>query len=383
MSTTKAASRHHLTVSIPDPDAGCDDAPSPAKRTRARGSSFLVQNSSASIVATLFRLVSLAAGILFLFFPPFPALAARRALASPPSPSSIAESASFAQLQLQPQAPQPPPPPPPPPAAAAPPGFACSAADTELQLGRLSPSEAACPGGEHWPLLHAAGLSCRPLTLVNVGANKGYKVAALLAVLRPELGVTGAALYQKLIAAAEVEDAAGLCGDMAEAVPPSLVPPLCGAGGAPRAWHALDVHAFEPLPGNAALLTDVLAPFVAAAAAWGGNATHALPVSLSVHAAAVVGDAGARRVGVGRCGAGNERCGVDEASTDSVPATTLDAWARARGSGGGGGGVVDVLSIDAEGMDPEVLVGADEMLRAQRVRVLEFECVAAGHLAPL
>ena len=51
-----------------------------------------------------------------------------------------------------------------------------------------------------------------------------------------------------------------------------------------------------------------------------------------------------------------------------MPATTLDAWAAAAGVV-----VIDVLAIDAEGLDPLVLDGAEALLAAGAVRMLFFE----------
>ena len=265
--------------------------------------------------------------------------------------------------------------------------FRCSAAEARAQLSRLVVSESSCPSSDVWPLLYAAGLHCQSQAtlVVNVGANKGYKAASLLAALRPQLGVTPAALYAKLAAEVmvDVEDVGGLCGDAGEVQPPSLAPP-CPDGTTP-----LEMHLFEPLPGNVALLEAGLLPLADAAAVARGNDTHALPISLHLHAAALIGDAGVSAVDFGGCASGNERCGVRvEGGGDDggeifsrgnvVPAVTLDAWVAGTSSITGGGSALagrtlDVLCIDAEGLDPEVLRGASALLARRGVRVLELE----------
>jgi FkbM family methyltransferase len=98
---------------------------------------------------------------------------------------------------------------------------------------------------------------------------------------------------------------------------------------------------------------------------------------VAVHHAAVVGKAGVDSVAFSVCGRGEELCGVEASGKSTsgsggtvvqVPATTVDEAAARFGVP-----PVDILIIDAEGMDPEVLDGAAGMLAAGRVRVLQFE----------
>ena len=301
---------------------------------------------------------------------------------------------------------QPPPPLPLPPPPHVPP-YVCSAAHAAAQLARLVVSESSCPSSHVWARLLPAGLACAPLTLLNVGANKGYTAAALLGVLRPELGVDPPALYTRLVAELpnDVEDAEGLCGEAHEQWPgaPSLAPPCPGSPGALPPPLAL--HLFEPLPGNAMLLRRGLLPLVAAAAAWAGNASQSLPVDLHVHELALVageggeggeasgggggggGGGGVRTVQFGACAPGNERCGVGPASAAAaaaaegsgraVRAASLDEWlggSEAAAAALPRGTRNDVMVVDAEGQDPELLLqGARALLARQGVRVLQFE----------
>lgn len=262
--------------------------------------------------------------------------------------------------------------------------YSCTAEEVALQVGRLVPFESACPGSEWWPRLLAAGMSCRDLVMVDIGANKGYKLATWAGVFRPQMGLFPDTLLQRFSEVyREFEDMWGTCQDSADPRLPLIAGRDCDAGapvagggaaaGPPRAAdsYKLEVHAFEPLPGNAGILHKVLEPWFVEKG--GGTA------SLTVHQLAMVGDKSISQVEFGACLAGNERCGVKTDGYDGgevyskgnvVSAITVDAWFAENGIQR-----VDVLAIDAEGHDPEVLKGADDVLRRQGARIVEFECV--------
>ena len=243
-----------------------------------------------------------------------------------------------------------------------------------------------CPPREVlWPALASKALACRPVTIVNVGANKGYLIASLFDLIRPGMGITPMALHAHLrtpgVAARQnLHDGCGFCNDCLEghlpALPSAARTCFSDVGQQlPREAFPLTLHAFEPTLSNSELLDYGVFALIAASP----NGTG---VTARLHRQAVVGDPSIAVVAFGNCKAGVERCGVADASngnlgatasdhdigTINVPATTLDAWAEIEQLG-----VIDLLAVDTEGMDPEVLKGASALLSARRVRVLEFE----------
>lgn len=253
--------------------------------------------------------------------------------------------------------------------------YTCTADESALQASKYVSFGSACPSSEWWVPLRAAGLRCRPLTLVNVGANKGFRVASWLSVLRPSLGICGARLKQEFskVVHSWIENPDGACEDSREGMPaqgPDSEAP-CPDGSADSA-QPLALHAFEPLPGNADILRAYLEDLLPR------GYPRALPIDYVVHEVAVTGDPALTKIEFGSCLQGNERCGVkvaqgpDDGDVYSkgrfVEATTIDAWLRAEGLDR-----LDVLAVDAEGHDPAVLKGADKLLAAGRVRILEFE----------
>merc|ERR1712039_398959 len=68
---------------------------------------------------------------------------------------------------------------------------------------------------------------------------------------------------------------------------------------------------------------------------------------------------------------GNELCGlVDEGTPNSIPipVATVDTFAAS-----GAVKAIDILKIDAEGYDPAVLKGAEQVLQAGKAAVVTFE----------
>lgn len=110
-----------------------------------------------------------------------------------------------------------------------------------------------------------------------------------------------------------------------------------------------------------------------------------VPIDYVVHEVAITGDASLTQIEFGSCNEGNERCGVrtnkgpDDGDVYSrgrfVEASTIDKWLYEEGIE-----TLDVLAIDTEGHDPEVLRGADKLLRRRGVKILEFErhCACVG-----
>ena len=248
----------------------------------------------------------------------------------------------------------------------APPARRCSAADRDLQRGSIDSNlnMSHCPSSDFLNLVYEAAFGCgRDALVVNVGANKGYLIAELVAIFAPRATVGPKRLGLAIQESGLMESFQSLCGVcwdcMSDPAPSSAV--SCAG----RAAH-LTVHAFEPLPANVHLLRTVLEPMLAEAAVD--------VVSFTLHAAAVVRDAAAvPSVHFPDCATGIENCFIQKESsgkTVNVPTASLDLWARREL---GRAGVIDLLFIDAEGFDPDVIRGADELLRAGRVRILQFE----------
>jgi hypothetical protein len=319
--------------------------------------------------------------------------------------------------------PPPPPPPPPPPLSAG-----CTPAQRDAQADafrRSTPGAnfmaSACPSlsilaalaaadGASDPSTHASHHPNR-LTLVNVGANKGYGVAEVAALWRPDLGINPASVYARLRAAHPGRDPAdaairGVCGDGEEAVPDVATPP--------SPPPALTVHAVEPIPPNVDLLR-ALARDVAESVRAAGPA--APPARLFVHPGAVGPDPGAR-LGYDPAACehvGHEACQMQVFRPGLTPVTgwTLDAFFEEHGLlwgveeeggvGGGRGGASwraaragtvlaapappprsILLKVDAEGYDGAILMnattGPGSALDA--VRAVEFEYHGVNQWGP-
>ena len=264
--------------------------------------------------------------------------------------------------------------------AALPTSYVCSPEEAAAQATHFDFRQSSCPGHSWWPRFVEA-LACQPLTIVLIGANKGYGVAAFLDFFAPELATTPASLYKRLHAryGESVGGLCGMCEDCKVAHVGRRVSRECTLPSGERVGAAaafpIELHALEPLPANFEMITFGLGGV-------GGGAGAG--VRLHLHQAAAVGDPALTSVPFMVCSPGEEGCGVVlEGSSDAawahapkerrgalqnVTATTVDAFASRLAAP-----VIDVLTVDAEGLDPDVLVGAEGLLRSQRVRLLEFE----------
>ena len=265
------------------------------------------------------------------------------------------------------------------PAAGMPAPFSC----TNLQL--LEQSKflrfdimrlSSCPGQALWPLLiEAGGLSCKPIVVMDVGANKGYTIASLMDLLMPELGITPAALHpylQSMLAdAGQSEDViCGACHDCKEGHTESSVSRACtlpSGGSVPSSAFPVTFYGVEPQPSNVnALQMGIATLFEKQRQEVGLNASslYILPVAMGAQEG---------NVDFTLCQAGSEGCGVAEEKQASsgvvrVPLKTVDGLAAELGLKR-----IDILLIDTEGLDPNVLAGASAMLGRQAVSILVFE----------
>lgn len=241
-------------------------------------------------------------------------------------------------------------------------------ADCGAQLAGFSTSESSCPSNDFFTDLYDAGFACRPATIVNVGANKGYALTEMLSIFAPLAGVGPRAQFNAIMASGKALNeftACGMCDDCTKPPPPST------AAACPAPLAPITLHAFEPTSDAFGFL-EGLAGLVAGA---GGPGAH---VRLRLHKAAVVENQTATPfVRFSNCAGGGEGCAITSAAAGdgvvTVPAFSIDTWAQDEGVR-----AIDVLFVDAEGFDPAMLRGARGMLEGGRVAVLAFEVNSLG-----
>jgi FkbM family methyltransferase len=261
----------------------------------------------------------------------------------------------------------------------------CSSEQVQVQVQQLDKIQSRCPGHAWWPHFIAAAMTCKPVTVVNVGANKGYSLASFADLFVPEMGLTPAAIYSRILArfgdsesGGSVNYPCGACNDCEADHLHSVSARTCvlpSGQEVPATHFSTDIYGFEPIAAN----IDIIRAGVMAVA----NEASVPNAQIHLHRAAVVGDAALEEVPFGICPPGLERCGVEAAGTagevatwnsdqvmvENVPATTVDAMAAKFGIEAD----FDVLAVDTEGLDPEVIDGAAGMLKAHRIQLLEFE----------
>ena len=207
------------------------------------------------------------------------------------------------------------------------------------------------------PLLVAQQRAGTNLTLVNVGANKGYNVAEFLQRYHHRHGPSSEAWHQALMRAGErqrlrVRYGCGLC-NACRARPPRA-----------RQHVQVAVHAVEMVRANAMALREIFAAFHVP------GAVHHLAMS---NYSGVASYRAAPAVGLEHYELGKD---VAKARAEQVSCSTLDAFAARHLSAPPR---VDLLSIDVEGQDALVLEGASDLLHAKAVAVLEFEFIGRGY----
>ena len=217
-----------------------------------------------------------------------------------------------------------------------------------------------CPSGlwqdQIAPLL-AAGRVGDNLTLVNVGANKGFNVAEFLQRYNNQRGLTSVGWHQELLRAGKAVNVRVRygCG-------------LCNACRAPRPRTRLhvpvDVHAIEMVRLNAMAIRKLFAVFGVP------GRVHHLAMS---NYSGVAKYRAASAVGLEHFELGKD---VDRYRAEAVPCMTLDAFAATHL---GAGRRIDLLSVDVEGQDALVLEGAEQLLAARAVGVVEFEYIGRGY----
>lgn len=290
----------------------------------------------------------------------------------------------------------------------------CTAAQADWQaasfageLGmELTDKMSACASGEWMARLRdvdagEAGCSTTPVRrrVFNVGANKGYLAAALLAHWWPGTGASPRTLYDFLsrLPPGVAPPLAARCGVCSDCVAP-VVPPPAALAAVARRNLSMVVHAVEPMPSNVKLLAAYAASLARGAGGDHGGADEGAPTEppdappLTVHAYALanfVGTFAIEERGPGDEGASLGNANEGRGPRVAVNVTTVDALADelfggrlrgprdAEGVPAAGDGVrLDMLLIDAEGHDPAVMAGAAGTLHATRLLVFEYHGLA-------
>lgn len=246
--------------------------------------------------------------------------------------------------------------------------------------------ESSCPGDNYWKTALGVAFRCRPLTFVDIGANKGYYIAFFISMLAPSLKIYPKSIAPLIFAVPGLQNGCGVCDDCHVGAFRAQSSSFCtNADGKAVSSEefGVDIHAIEPILSNIELLKSGVQKLVK-----DSGSKH---VRVHVHQAAAQGDPELESVPFLICPVGNEACGIvlDTASAtaksevgetvsyngqkvkiDNVPAITVDTMNKKLGTNID---IIDFLAIDAEGMDPAVIDGAQYMLSSGRVRMLEFE----------
>ncbi|KAI9031373.1 hypothetical protein DFJ74DRAFT_655509 [Hyaloraphidium curvatum] len=221
-----------------------------------------------------------------------------------------------------------------------------------------------CPTDALWDALAAAGPP--PKALVNVGCNRGYNLAGWLGRYAPAAGIVDGRSWLRALEA--VKNTSG----------PVLKEGQCGAcGNCREKYGARDPAPAEPpriacmdaAVANVGLVNRILAHLGLAEPRQG------VPrIDVSLLAFAGPGPAN-RTLYFPRVPEGDPRgiLGADPGNdSDPVPVSTVDEW-HARASAAGFPGEIDLLEVDAEGLDPAILRGAAGTLSSGAVRAVLFE----------
>ena len=259
--------------------------------------------------------------------------------------------------------------------------FTCTEAQTLNQVKLLRTVESRCPGTDWWVGFMESAMTCSPVVVVNIGANKGYSLASFLDLFRPELGITPAAVGP-LVRDTGAGAPCGACNDCEAGHIPRRQGRACflpSGERVPSTYFPVAIFGVEPIPGNIAIINKGVHKL------FQEKSTPDMNATLSIHRFAAVGNEDIQTVPFGQCPPGIEGCGVEEEGTvgkvtswnpeyrvviEEVPATTVDSLSARLGIEAD---FIDILAIDAEGLDPEILDGAYIMLADNLIKVVEFE----------
>lgn len=269
------------------------------------------------------------------------------------------------------------------PSSSSAPPYVCSPALSRLQVSSLVVGESACPGHMWWPAFISAALTCKPIVIVNIGANKGYSLASFVDFFAPETGVTPFSISSRV--QAEVPNdwrdfPCGACNDCKIGHVPEKWSRKClleSGDVVPATYFPLELHGIDPIPGNIKVCNKGVVAMV--------QESGVANVTVKMHHYAAVGNPHVKFVPFGNCPPGSETCGVEGEGTVGkiksdfpgrffdiieVPAITVDTLKERSGIDPNS---IDVLAIDTEGMDAEVLDGAMKTIHKRGVKILEIE----------
>eukprot|EP01065_Artemidia_motanka_P015487 TRINITY_DN19278_c0_g1_i1.p1 TRINITY_DN19278_c0_g1~~TRINITY_DN19278_c0_g1_i1.p1 ORF type:complete len:469 (+),score=144.79 TRINITY_DN19278_c0_g1_i1:53-1408(+) len=249
----------------------------------------------------------------------------------------------------------------------------CSAAESRTQLQRLNRrngewwSHSGCPQ-QAWtgPLVDIfrkrMGRGKKRIVAFDIGCNKGYTSAALLARFDPKYGVTPKLLHKSIQRYArshkfELDRDCGVCGDCNERPEKES---------AEAEATPVSVHCFEPSPATFEMLMKVRHDIVRRAGR-DGTRWHIHKAGLHSRAGTMWWDKSCAT------DPGTELCTIKaegDAGAIAVDVTTVDTAMRKRVRSSD---QLMLLKIDAEGYDAEVLRGALSTLTAHRASVVTWE----------
>ena len=219
-----------------------------------------------------------------------------------------------------------------------------------------------CPSSSWQAVVADAVPRAAPVTMVNVGANKGYALVEFLG-LWTQHGVSAKTWSRAIKWYANkthskwlASNACGFCGDCRQASP------------AKHSRSSGVAHALELAANNRALLREVAVETGLAAAIRVHNYAASNMTTSMLHVPIFAG--GETR----SLQTADDKICQKGGCTERVDVTTIDDFFRAQSIAS-----VYHLTIDTEGYDALVLEGAAESLRARRVALLEFEVSKGGY----
>jgi len=249
--------------------------------------------------------------------------------------------------------------------------YVCSPEEAQKQEDRIALrfrewwSHSACPDQvwmESFPdLMRQASITPeegKPLVVLDIGCNKGYTSADFMDLLTPHDGFNPRTLHQAIQAVAKerntkYERDCGVCGDCTRPVNTDH-----------KKTENVQVHCFEPSPATYEMLTNVKSRLARpnARGEWiiHNKGLHNHSGILAWHTAC-------------KDAVGNELCKIVPEGTPGsikVPVITVDEFASKELTQQP---LIHMLKVDAEGLDPAVLKGAEKILKAKKAVMVMFE----------
>ncbi|UJR08079.1 hypothetical protein I4U23_012356 [Adineta vaga] len=238
----------------------------------------------------------------------------------------------------------------------------CSANDILVQANKFQQLFSqdkfwsACYKNDYLTMLYLADLNKprqQKKLLFDIGANKGYNIAAWLSMWKPEMGINSKTLHEFLSQLLNANHC-GVCSDCNETTPSNIQT-------SSYLDTTFEIHAFEPIESTYKVLRQIRT--------WMNIST------LYIHQLAITNTTGIANMR--KCPVGGESCGLmnedDPVSENEkvfqTQTMTLDDFVKQKKIRT----KIDLLKIDTEGADPLVLQGAKKLFSKEQVRMLIFE----------